>query len=64
VLYPEILKRCSKNYLLDEAVEYILIQQQSNNNLNFYCEGCELQHNIVFKGKKAKNSEIIQKGLD
>lgn len=61
--YPEIFKKCSKLYFIDESVEYILIQQQFNNNLIFYCEGCELQHNKVFAGRKAKNNEVIRKYL-
>ncbi|MDD2839995.1 MAG: hypothetical protein PHY80_02595 [Rickettsiales bacterium] len=59
--FPEMFKKYSKNYLVDETVEHVLMQQEKENNLEFYCFGKAPMHNAIFSCRKAKNNPIIQK---
>lgn len=55
-----IFAKYSKDYLIDETIKDTLIQQIGNNNLELYYFGLEARHSIAFRGKKAKNNNIIQ----
>jgi hypothetical protein len=61
--FPEMFKKYSKEYLVDETVEHVLIQQEKENNLEFYCFAKAPMHSTVFSGKQIKNNTIMQKYL-
>ncbi|HSQ97636.1 MAG TPA: hypothetical protein VLL98_02855 [Rickettsiales bacterium] len=58
--FKDMFLKYSKDYLVDETVKHVLIQQWNNRNLEFYYLGTEPRHDTVFLKEKAQSNNIIK----
>lgn len=58
--FPDLFKKYSKDYLIDESIEHTIIQQDVCNNFEFYYRSMEPVHTKIFRTKKVKNNNVIQ----
>ncbi|MDD2840650.1 MAG: hypothetical protein PHY80_06095 [Rickettsiales bacterium] len=62
--FPEMFFKYSKIYQFDETIPMVIRHQDVKNNFEFYWFGRESCYTEVFRGRKAKNNEIIKHYLD
>lgn len=61
--FPDMFIKYSKDYLVEETIEKIIICQESHSNIEFYYYCSEPQFSKIFRSKDANKSKILQEQI-